>query len=55
MKFFCKKGAFFVIFLKSLLYLICRVKGLDNRKISPILRLFLMSFLIKYILWKMLV
>ena len=35
MKFFCKKGAFFVIFLKSLLFLLCRVKRLDDKKISP--------------------
>ena len=49
MKFFCKKGAFFVIFLKSLLYLICRVKGLDNRKISPIFKPVIMRFFkIKY-------
>ena len=46
MKFFCKKGAFFVIFLKSLLYLICRVKKLDDRKISPIFNPVLMMFLI---------
>ena len=43
---FCKKGAFFVIFLKSLLYLICRVKELDDRKISPIFNPVLMRFLI---------
>lgn len=47
MKFFCKKGAFFVIFLKSLLYLICRVKGLDNRKISPIFKPVLLKVLNK--------
>ena len=34
MKFFCKKGAFFVIFLKSLLFLLRRVKRLDDKKIS---------------------
>ena len=45
MKFFCKKGAFFVIFLKSLLFLLWRVKRLEYKKISPIFKTVLMSFL----------
>ena len=36
MEFFCIKGVFFVIFLKSLLFLLCMVKRLDDKKISPI-------------------
>ena len=34
--FFCKKVSFFYHFFQVLLYLILRVKELDDRKISPI-------------------